>query len=350
MSALVVETLTAPPSDVVDFLGRSEGASIFHGKSWATVLARSYGHETFFFVARSGSSVRGVFVAVRQRLWPLREKWVAMPYQFQAGAPVAEDEATAAALVRAALSAARSARALYLEIRSSRFAHVMMSEGLERVDTGLQATNLDLSTHRPDMIRKTIRKELRRAASWGVVTGSVPAPEGMKTFLSPYLRDMRDLGTPQAGTAFFDALLREMPDAVHIVVARREGQVLGSMLVLGDQRAAFARGSAGTMTPEARELNVGKALLHAAIEAAQQRGVRMLHLGITWEGNPGLNAYKEGWGGTTEPVEAFVAAISGKAPKAGDYFGSFQLARRLWGRMPMILAEPVGHRITRWIG
>ena len=104
------------------------------------------------------------------------------------------------------------------------------------------------------------------------------------------------------------------------------------------------------MTAVAREHFVGKALMYAAIEAARERNVATFSLGMTWEGDAGLNAYKAGWGGTTEPVVAFVATLNGEAPRPGDYFGGYQLARRLWQKMPLLVAEPVGHRITRWIG
>jgi hypothetical protein len=53
-------------------------------------------------------------------------------------------------------------------------------------------------------------------------------------------------------------------------------------------------------------------------------------------------------GGTT--VGGELAPLKGDAPKAGDYFGGHQLARRLWKRMPLMVASPVGHRVTTWIG
>lgn len=350
MSHLVVETLTTPGADVIDYLDRSDEASIFHGRAWASVLSRSYGHETLYFVARTPPTVRGVFVVVRQRMWPFGEKWIALPYQFHSGPPIADDAETAATLIRAAIKEARASAARYLEVRTARFGDVMQAAGLARVDSGLQVTNLDLRTHERRMIRRGILREVRYSAEGGVGIEHVTAAEGIKAFLPTYLRDMRDLGSPQAGHTFFNALLQEMPEAVHILVARRRGEILGSILVLGDRRAAFARGIAGTKTQSAREHYVSKALVYAAIEAAKERGVACLSLGITWHGDAGLSLYKEGWGGMTQPVECFVAPILGEAPKAGDYFGGYQLARRIWRRMPMMLAEPVGHRVTRWIG
>jgi hypothetical protein len=350
LSDVFVETLTTPGADVVDYLDRSEDGSIFHGQAWATVLERSYGHETLYFIARDRSTVRGVFVIVRQRMWPFGEKWVALPYQFHSGPPIADDSETAATLIRAAIKAARASAARYLEVRTSRFSDVMQAEGLVRLHSGLQVTNLDLRTHQRGMIRRSTRAEVRHAAEGGVTIEHVPAAEGMKAFLGPYLRDMRDLGSPQAGRRFFDALVTEMPGALHMVLARRQGEVIGSLFVLGDRRATFARGSAGTMTPISREHFVGKALMYAAIEAARERGVAIFSMGITWEGNSGLNAYKSGWGGTTTPIESFVATLKGKAPTPGDYFGGYQFARKMWQKMPLFMAEPVGHRVTQWIG
>lgn len=350
MTSVVVEMRQVLGADASRFLEGDAHATIFQGDAWASVLAQGYGHQTHFFVARSGTEVRGVFVVVRQRVWPLGEKWVALPYQFHCGPPIAEDPDIAAALIRAALAAARSANARYLEVRGSRFSDVMQAEGLVRVDTGLLATNIDFRTHTVGMIRKTTRHEVRYASEAGVVVEHVPAVEGMKLYLAMYLRDMRDLGTPQAGRKLFDAMSRHLAGALDIVVARRQGEVLGSMMVLGDQRVAFLRGVAGTMTPTSREHFVGKALTYAGIEAARARGVATFSMGMTWAGDAGLKAYKSGWGGTVEPIDSFVATFKGEAPRPGDYFGGYKLARRLWSKTPLLVAEPVGHRITRWIG
>jgi predicted N-acyltransferase len=289
-------------------------------------------------------------VVVRQRVWPLGEKWVAVPYQFQSGAPIADNPEVAAALGRHAIEDAKAAGVRSLEVRSTVPAPALEEAGFQRAESGLQVTSLDLLTHDRMKIRRTTRAEVRYSSEAGVRIERVPAAEGMRVFLTPYFREMRSMGTPQAGRRFFNALVQFMPEHVHMSVARLGDNVLGAILVLGDSHAAFARSTSGTSTALGREHFVGKALMHDAIEAARARGVRMYHLGITWEKDAGLAAYKAGWGGVTEPVIRYVWSRSATHETPGELLGGYRTARRIWSRLPLVIAEPLGHQITRWIG
>lgn len=350
MTTISITMTTTPDPDVAAFLDTHEAATIFHSQAWAAVLSRSYGHLTRFFVARRGSTIAGVFVVVCQRMWPMGEKWVALPYQFHGGMPVTDDPSIAAVLIQTAVQAARDAGARYLEVRDTLSGEKPEAGDLVPVESGLQVTDIDLRTYDPARIRYTTRAEVRYAAEKGVIVEHVAPDEGFRAFLPPYLRDMRDLGTPQAGLRFFEALVKEMPEHVHIAVARLAGDIIGSLLVLGDRRTAFLRGTTGTRTQRGREHFVGKALTYAAIAAARDRGVSRFHFGITWEKDAGLSAYKSAWRGVTQPVRLYVAPLRGAPPSPGDYFGGFQLARTIWKRLPLAIAGPVGHRVTQWIG
>jgi predicted N-acyltransferase len=191
---------------------------------------------------------------------------------------------------------------------------------------------------------------VRYSSEAGVRIDRVPAAEGIQAFLMPFYREMRSMGTPQAGRRFFNALVQYMPEHVHMGVARLGEEVLGAIFILGDSHAAFMRSTCGTTTPRGREHFVGKALTYDAIEAARARGVRMFHLGITWEKDAGLAAYKAGWGGVTESVTRYVWSPRSTSVTPGELLGGYQTARRIWSRLPLVIAEPLGHQITRWIG
>jgi hypothetical protein len=345
-----IEVARATVAEAAAAFDASPDATVFHGARWAQVMAESYGHQTHVLVARDGTAIRGAFSVVRQRVWPLGEKWVALPYQFHAGAPIAGDQDVVARLVEQMVHDARQAGAKFLEVRTTFPSDALERGGLTRLGSGLQVTDLDLRSHTDTMIRRGIRREIRYAAEAGVVVEHVSATEGMQMFVAPYLREMRGLGTPQASPKFFDILAATAPDHVHISVAKRGGEVLGAILVIGDERMAYARGMFGASSARGREFFIGKALTHGAIEAARRRGVRRFHLGITWDRDEGLSAYKAGWGGETTPVLLYRSTFRGDAPQPGDYFGGFTLVRRAWQYVPQPLADVIGQQVTRWIG
>jgi hypothetical protein len=350
MSELVVERAEGPGLEALErFLDMRADATIFHRAAWQRVVEASYGHRCDLWIARRDGEVRGCFPVMRMRAPFAGEKHVALPYQFATGAPLAADAGVATALIERAAREARAAGAKFLEIRSREPIAGAAELGLRVIDSQLVTTDLDLATFDEKALSRGIRREVGYAREAGLVIEDATDREGLDSFLDLYLPEMRAHGAPQAGRVFFATLARVMPKNVFVHLARLGGELVGGILVLGDDRLACGRGIAG-QTARGRACFAGKALTHAAIVAARRRGVATFHMGMTFVGDRGLASYKDGWRGRTSPVLLSVLPLAGAPPEPGSYFEGFALAKALWRRLPLFLCDAIGHRVTRWIG
>lgn len=331
------------------FLDARSDSTVFHSVEWTDVIRATYGHETRYWIAKAGARVVGVFPVTVMRAPFLGRKYVAMGYQMHSGHPLAEDDEVAATLVRNALADAIEGGGRYFEVRHYGDSAVLESAGLQRIDSGLCTTNVALDGIDLQRIRRNHRRGVRSAGEQGVVIEQSNSLDDLRSFRKLYRLESRSIGAPQAGWHYFERLHALASGMLRVYLARVDGDVIGGMLTLGGRNFEFARRSAYS-SPDALSRHVGTALYWSAIEAAAKRGCAEFSCGLSWTGDRGLIHWKEGWSGTTRPVYLHVHPIRSRPPVQGDYFEGFGMARAVWKRLPLAVADVIGHQVTRWIG
>jgi hypothetical protein len=348
---LAIEALDpegASTPEVTGFLARSPASTVFYRPEWQRVLVESWGHRTTTWAARAGRELVGLFpvTAVRQPF--LGTKHVAQPYQFDSGAPLAASEAVARALVERALADARAAGSHYLEIRHTADLPWLSELGFRAIDSGLVTTVVPIEGIGLDSIRRGHRRNVARAFEAGLELEETSDLEDLRRFRRMYLRENRDLGAPQAGWSYFAGTHAYLGSSLRLWLSRLGGELIGGILTLDDGRTAFAR-CAAQNAPAARAIHLGKAQVFHTMRAAAERGCTRYNLGISWAGDEGLLANKEGWRGETLPVRLYVHPLRKPAPAPGSYFEGYRLAKAVWRRLPLPVADFLGARVTRWV-
>lgn len=349
MSAPEVRRATAEDLPAVEaFLQTQEDATVFHRPEWHEVIRATYGHECDYWTAWRGDCVSGVFPVVSVRAPLLGGKMVAMAYQMHSGLPIG-DAASSVALVEACAANAHRARSRYVEIRHHQPAPWLEELGFRRIESGLCTTIVPLEGIELGRIRRNHRRSVRSAEEQGLGVSATESLADLRTFNDLYRREARSLGSPVAGWSFFENLRRLAAPCYRLFLARRSGRVIAGLLTVGDDRLTFAR-LAAYSTPEAMSLRAGAALYWAAISNAAERGCRALSCGLSWIRDEGLIHWKEGWGGTTQPVYMHALEINSAVPAPGGYFEGYGLAKSIWKRLPLPVVDRIGHAVTRWVG
>ncbi|MCA9968982.1 MAG: GNAT family N-acetyltransferase, partial [Anaerolineales bacterium] len=328
--------------------------TVFHLPAWHAVIAATYGHRCDYWLARRGDAIAGVFPVTTMRLpgpaARLRPpKLLAMPYQLYSGLPVAADEAVQTALVRHALVAAKQQRASYLEIRHHAPAPFLEALGFVPVESGLVTTAVPLPNISLKSIRRNHRRNIKKSQDAGLTVTQGETLADLRLFRRLYQLESRALGAPQAGWRFYQALHDLARDHYRLFLAWQDGRCIAGMLTLDDGRTRFAR-LAAYSSPEAQALNASHALYWAAIADGAARGCTAYNCGISWVGDEGLIHWKEGWNGRSHPVHLYVYPLRGQPPAPGGYFEGFQLAKAVWRRLPLPLADWLGQQVTTWVG
>jgi Acetyltransferase (GNAT) domain len=342
-------SLLAPPEreELRRFLAARVDAVVFHHPEWHDVIEAAYGHACDYWVARVSGDLVGAFPVVNVRVPGLGRKMVAIGYQMHAGLPLADDVNVKIALVRAALERAGVQKARHLEIRHAKPAPWLESLGFTPLESGLVVTTVPLADISLTSIRRNHRRSVRAAEGVGVTIRRAETLADLRLFRDLYLREGRAQGAPKAPWSYFAALHRILPNRHRLFLAFREENCLGGMLTVEDGRMVFARHAAYS-TPEALAAHLPAALYWHAMADASARGIPLYNCGLTWQGDPGLIHWKEGWGGTHSPMILSVHS-SGPIRPPGSYFEGYGLARAAWKRLPLWAVDMLGGLVTRWI-
>ncbi|MFQ5349986.1 MAG: GNAT family N-acetyltransferase [Thermoanaerobaculia bacterium] len=348
---LRVRLLTPDDSSALaDYLRRAAEATIFHRVEWHEAIRETYGHACYYWAAFRDGRLDGLFPVVLVRHRVLGSKLIALPYQFFAGSPVADQDSVRQALIEHAVEHAREVGADFLEVRHRRACPLLEELGFAAIDSHLVNSTASLADLSPRKLRKTRRQDANYCLRRGVAIDETTAEEDLDGFHRLYTIEGRALGAPRSGRWFFRNLSRNLGSRMRLFVARSsDKRMLGGFLTIDDSRTMFAR-CAASPGKEAAGLRVHKALLWRAMVAGAESGCEAFNFGITWVGDTGLIQFKEQWLGRTAPVHQYVLPLRRDLPRSpGNYFSGYATAKAIWRRLPLPLAERLGAAVTRWI-
>lgn len=318
------------------FVLRSEGSTPAQTVPWLTVTAETYRVPLRAWLAEDAGTVRGIL--------PLFEKrgFGAAPVLFSApGGLLATDEDAARCLLETAAGVLAAGRLAYVELRDQQVrwpgletttehcTHVLPLEG--DVDGQWRAFDAKL--------RNQIRKAQRAgfAVRWG--------HEQLGAFCRVMLENMRDLGTPMRGEAYFRRVLDALGDAAAVLVIARDGEPVGAMFLAVHRGIAWDIWASSLRREFAHCPN--QMLYWEALQEAMRRGLRAFDFGRSqWD--TGTFRFKEQWG--ARPVQLYYQYVmhgGAHIPTFADQQRRLGLAAQLWKRLPLPLARVLGDPIRR---
>lgn len=202
-----------------------------------------------------------------------------------------------------------------------------------------------LDTARPfETVRETsFSAEARRCVRSARVDLTV-RPGSISAYHSLYLETMRRLGSPQFPEAFLLDLAAELGDDLLVLLAEREGEVVGGLLALDHGETRVIWGSASRR--EAWDLHPNHRLYAAAIRDACETDLAVVDFGRSRPGT-GVHGFKRQFGGRRSSLVSFVAPPhrAGRASLSG-YGRVASVAERLG---PLLTHPAIGPRLKRFV-
>lgn len=330
------------PADVCDrYVSAHPDASAYHRPAWLGVIARAFGHRTCYLAAQSADRIVGVLPLVFFRSRLFGRFAVSVPF-VNYGGVAADDPDAERALFERALDESRAAGASHLELRhtrqmfpelSARRHKVAMTLALER-SSDAQWQRLDRKVR--NQVRKAERSELQ------IVDGGI---ELLDEFYAVFAHNMRDLGTPVYGKAFFNEVLSTFPDTTRVFVARLGARPAAASIV------QWHRGTIDVPWASAiREFNplcVNVLLYWHMLKFASDRGFQTFDFGRSTP-NEGTFHFKKQWGALPQPlVWEYWTAQGAAIPNLNPANPKFDLAIRAWQKLPVSVATTLGPLIVR---
>jgi len=325
------------------FVLNRRDASNYHLSGWRRVFENAFGHETLCLAAREHGRIVGVLPLVIFRSRLFGRFAVSLPF-VNYGGVLARDHASAVFLLEQARALAAERRLAHVELRhtarqfpdlEARTHKVGMLLRLER-DTAKAWESLD----------RKVRNHVRKAQK-SQLTSRVGGPELLDRFYSVFARNMRDLGTPVYGKAFFLEILKSFPDSSRIAVVYLKDQPVA---------AGFLYAFRGVLEiPWAssdrryNRLAPNMLLYSSALKYGCEEGFSLFDFGRSTPGG-GTYKFKEQWGARPVPLHwHYWMSNGGPLPDLSPSNAKFKLAIAVWQRLPLFVSKLLGPSIVRFI-
>ena len=324
------------------FVDRSAAAEPYHPYAWRSVFERVFDQRCYYLMARdAGGAVVGVLPLVQLKSLLFGNFLVSVPCFSYAGV-LAEDEPARNGLIDAARELAAEVGAKHVELRHKENTRVDLPFRDDKV-----AMVLELPPSADELWKQfssKLRAQIRRPTKEGAVCeqGGV---EYLDDFYSVFSRNMRDLGTPVFPKKLFRTICESFPETTRIFVVKLDDQVCAAGITYGF-RNRLEIPSASSLR-EYNRVSVNMLLYWSVLQYAIGAGYTAFDFGRSTV-DAGTYRFKKQWGAQPEQLHwHYCLADDMELPRLNPQNPKYQLATRLWSRLPLPVANALGPRIVR---
>ncbi len=324
-----------------EFVNAHPAASYCHLWNWKQVIQKSFGWQTSYLLAEERGVTLGVLPLVVQKSWIFGSFASSMPF-LNAGGILANSAETERLLLNEAVRVTRAAKARHLELRHRTDHGLGLPVRTNKVTVVLP---LDQNTDRMwKLLGTKIRTKVRKSQGFGMVA-EFGGESLLNDFYSVWTENMRDLGTPAYSPTFFREIVAAFPQNTHLCVIRHEGRSIAVSFLIGFRDRVEAVWSSSIR--ETLNLKPNLFLYWNLFCFAAQQGYRLFDFGRSTIGS-GTHNFKLQWGGQTVPLHwDYWLANGGELPQINPSNPKYELAIRMWQKLPLSLTRLLGPRIAR---
>jgi FemAB-related protein (PEP-CTERM system-associated) len=324
------------------FVCEQPQGTFFHSVGWKRVLEKTFGYRSQYFCAERNGKITGVAPLFSIKNWIVGRCLHSVPLAVYGGI-CARDRESEQALLQHLKQLAVSEKVDYLELhtRSEELFPDFHRNSLYVTFTGPLSPDPDATLRKLPrdtryMIRKGQKAGLR--AQYG--------PQQIDTFYGLFVQSMKRHGTPVYPRALFENLLQEFGERVDLMVVYDGAKPISGVLSFRFRETILPYyAGAG---PEAPRLAANNFMYWEIMRKAAEQGFTCFDFGRSKKGT-GSYAFKTQWNMVEEPLGYQVYLVKRKsAPNFSPLNPKFDLAARIWQKLPASLTTHLGPRVVRW--
>lgn len=326
------------------FVRRHAQGTFFHLSGWRRCVQETFGHVPHDFVVETDGAWRGVLPSMHVRSVFVGEQLISQPYAVYGGL-LADDAESEQALVDAACELGRDLGVGYLELRQ------LGERTVERQRSDLYRTYRKALPKDPaevlPAIPKRARAEVRRARDRHEMRFEPDA--SLEEFYQLFAEDKRRLGSPTLPFRWFVALREEFGRQVYLHQAT-DGQGRAAAIVMsfamGKTLYAYYSGA----RVDSRGTGVNNFIYCRIMEWAVENGFEVFDFGRSRH-DSGAAAFKHNMGFEGEPLhyEYEMLREGATIPEFHPSNPALSTPRKLWARLPRVVTDKLGGRLSRYL-
>lgn len=356
-------------------------ATPYHFFQWLQIITSIYGHKTYPLAAvkrHSSSEIEFVgilpLVHMKDPLWGSR--LVSMPF-FDHGGIIADSPEIEMELIKSAIVLAKKLKALRIELRHlGKLACASNTDLNEQESTdrnGIFTFETDqrkieciwsLKTNKVRMIldlpktselliksfKSKLRSQIKKPMKAGL-SSRIGGIELLDDFYQVFSLNMRDLGSPVHGKAFFDSILKYFKDGIKVFVVYKKKEPVAGSIAFGFKNL-IANPWASSLRKFSKD-SPNMLLYWKMLSYAADHCYDTFDFGRSTP-DEGTYRFKSQWGCRSQPMywytfwmeEVSLSKIVNDDIQVGK---SREIAETLWRRLPEPVARFIGPKIRKHI-
>jgi FemAB-related protein (PEP-CTERM system-associated) len=343
-SALTVRGYQEPDRAAWEaFVSACPRATFFHRIGWREIYQSAFRHRCHYLLACRDGEVVGVLPLVQLKSLLFGHVLTSLPFAVYGGV-AATDEATIAALHRAAVALGKTLGAEYLELRNREASEAewphqdlyvtFRKELLPEVEANLLAI--------PRKQRAVVRKGIQRGLRSEIDTDT-------DRFFALYADNQHRHGTPPHSARYFEALKTVFGDDCEVLtVVTPDGRPVSGVLsfYFRDEVLPYYAGD----LVEARETSANDFKYWELMRRACERRIKVFDYGRSKRGTGSFD-FKKNWGFEPTPLHYEYQLFKRAAvPQNNPANPKYRAAIEIWRRLPRSVVNAVGPMLARHLG
>jgi hypothetical protein len=343
----IIDPLTDTRWD--DLVARHPSASAFHRRGWLEALKQTYGYKPFVLTSASPAEpVMDGIVACRITSWLTGTRLVSLPFADHCE-PLFSDSGDRHLLSEQLVDEYKRQHCKYLEFRPLRASADLGNEF--QANESFHFHELDLSPSIEQLFKglhkDSIQRKIKRAEKEQISYEAGRTEEFIQTFYHLLLITRRRHQLPPQPISWFRNLAKNMGDALHIRVARKNGAPIAALLTLRHRSNIIYK--YGCSDGAFHQMGGMPFLFWKLIEEGKATGADCIDFGRSEMDNEGLVAFKDKFG-TTKRTLTYYRYPGTTAKQDARAWGDSGLARRMFSILPDGVLSAAGKILYRHIG
>lgn len=340
----MIKTLsTSTKPDWDRYVEKTPAATFFHQSEWQEVIARAFGHKTYYLYAENMGRITGILPLVHIKSPLFGNALISNAFCVYGGI-VADDQQTFAALDQEACRLAKQLGVDHLEFRNRE--HKTPDRPYKK---GLYVTfrkELD-----PDVEKNmlAIPRKQRAVVRKGIKAGLVSVlDDGTERLFQAYSESVRNLGTPVFPKKYFKILKEVFKDQCEVLSVEHDGKLIASVMnfYFRDEILPYYGGG----TAEARSVYGNDFMYWEVMRRAVEKGIRVYDYGRSKVGT-GSYRFKKHWGFEETPLFYEFELINADAmPDINPLNPKYQFFIAAWKKLPLVVSQAIGPFLAKDLG
>ncbi len=327
-------------------------STLYHLFAWKRVVEETYGHKTYYLMALKTLDsappqtevVTGILPLVHLKNFLFGNSLVSVPF-FDMGGVLADDIDSERELIAAAVKLGQSLKSRNLELR-----HLRETPGPWSTRTDKVRMLLDLPDSAESLMKSfksKLRSQINKAMKDGL-RSEIGGKELLSAFYEVFLVNMRDLGSPVHSKRLMESVLTHFPNEARVVIVSHSGKPIAGSIVVGFKQVL--ENPWASSLRRFSHLNANMLLYWTMLEYGCENGFKKFDFGRSTP-DEGTYKFKAQWGAKPEPLNWANIYLNGDEKEISvEEDPKFQMASRIWRKLPVLLTRVAGPRIRKHIG